>query len=337
MADLDTATKKPEFNQTDINYRRALSRPPVIGSTIDFHSHLLSSRHATGWFAAMDHYGLDLCVSMTPLEEVIGLQRNWGHRLRFIAVSRWGEGSGEFVDDWLRRLEMFYNLGSRMMKFHMAPGSLAARKLRLDSPQLRPLFQMAKDRKMGIMTHIGDPDTWYKGRYAEAAKWGTRQEHYAMWEAALEAHRGIPWVGAHMGGNPEDLERLQNLLDRFPDLSLDCSATKWLVRELCPQAERARQFFITNQDRIIFGTDQVSGDDRGFDFLASRLWTHRRLWESDCDVPSPIYDPDLVPECQLRLRGLNLPKAVLQKLYCGNGAALLNKLGMGFDQDSARG
>ena len=36
---------------------------------------------------------------------------------------------------------------------------------------------------MIIMTHIGDPDTWYAGKYADAGKYGTRDEHYRMWES----------------------------------------------------------------------------------------------------------------------------------------------------------
>ena len=39
--------------------------------------------------------------------------------------------------DFLRRLESFYNLGSRIIKFHMAPQTMASRNWRLDSPQMR--------------------------------------------------------------------------------------------------------------------------------------------------------------------------------------------------------
>ena len=63
------------------------------------------------------------------------------------------------------------------------------------------------------------------GVWPDAAKYGTREEHYRMWEQLLEEYRGVPWLGAHLGGNPEDPHRLQSLLDRFPDLWLDCSAT----------------------------------------------------------------------------------------------------------------
>jgi hypothetical protein len=90
-----------------------------------------------------------------------------------------------------------------------------------------------------------------------------------------------------------------------------------------------REFFIQNQDRILFGSDQVSGDDRGFDFYASRFWVHRKLWETAYVGESPITDPDLPPDRQPTLRGLCLPDPVLQKLYRDNAVRLMRTDGVG--------
>jgi len=324
-------SKNAEYNRTGLDYRQPMPRPKVRGPVTDFHCHILAARHAAVWFAAAHHYGIDRFVTMTQLEEALGLQRDWPGRVLFIAVPRWYGDEANFIDDWLRRLEAFYNLGSRMLKFHMAPQTMDKRGWRLDSPQLRPLFREARDRKMGIMTHVGDPDTWYATRYSDTARFGTREDHYKMWENVLSENADVPWVGAHMGGNPENLERLQYFLDRFPNLLLDCSATRWIVRELSPQRDAAREFFIRNQDRIIFGTDQVSGDERGFDFLASRFWLHRKMWETAYIGGSPIFDPDLGPENQPTVRGLALSDGVLQKLYHDNAEKFLTRVGMRFD------
>lgn len=219
-----------------------MPRPKVRGRVIDAHCHLLARRHAEGWFEAADHYGIDGFVTMSPLEEAVGLQRDWGHRLQFITVPKWGDASTRWVDDWLIRLEAFYNLGSRIIKFHAAPGTMVMRGARLDDPVYKPLFREAVSRGMALMSHIGDPDTWYGGKYGATpeaiARFGTREDHYRMWEGLLEEHRGTPWLGAHLGGNPENLPRLQGLLDRFPDLWLDCSATRWMVREVGAGATR---------------------------------------------------------------------------------------------------
>jgi predicted TIM-barrel fold metal-dependent hydrolase len=312
-----------------------MPRPKVNGPVIDFHCHLLANRHAKDWFEAARHYGIDCFVTMSQLEEVMGLQRDWGFgphgpRLQFITVPRWGEVTPNWIDDWLVRLEAFYNLGSRMVKFHVAPGTIVMRGLRLDAPQFKPIFREIVARKMAVMTHVGDPDTWYRGKYADTSKYGSRDEHYAMWEGVMREYPHVPWVGAHLGGNPEDPARLQDLLDRFPNLVLDCSATRWMVREVSARRDLVRDFFLRNAGRILFGSDQVSGDDRGFDFLASRFWAHRKLWETAYTGPSPIYDPDLPDDQQPTLRGLALPDAVLQKLYHDNAAAFLARLGLSF-------
>jgi hypothetical protein len=243
-------------------------------------------------------------------------------------VPAWQQVVHDPVDDYLRRLEAFYNIGSRVVKFHCAPESMRRRGWTLDSPRLRPVFEEAAARKMGIMTHIGDPDTWYATKYADASVYGTRQEHYEMWERMLNEYPDTPWIGAHMGGNPEDLERLQGLLDRHANLSLDCSATKWIARALSPQRNAAREFFLRNQDRVIFGSDQVSGDDRNFDFYCSRFWVQRKTWETAYIGKSPILDGDVPAEEQPTLRGLALPDGVLQKLYHGNAVRYLKALGV---------
>jgi hypothetical protein len=101
-----------------------------------------------------------------------------------------------------------------------------------------------------------------------------------------------------------------------------------MVREISARRDQARDFFIRNADRLLFGTDQVSGDDRGFDFLSSRFWSHRKLWETAHCGPSPIFDPDLPEDQQPHIRGLALHGEVLQKLYRDNAAKLLARVGV---------
>jgi predicted TIM-barrel fold metal-dependent hydrolase len=320
--------KKDEYNRTNVDFRRPMPRPKVRGKVIDFHCHLFARRHAEEWYESAKHYGIDCFVTMCPLEEAMVLQRDYGDRLQFIAVPAWRDSSPQWVSNWVDRIAAFYNMGSRMVKFHMAPGTMVMRNYRLDAPILKPVFDAIHERRMAIMTHVGDPDTWYHGKYIDTAKYGTRNEHYEMWEKALSEYpKDMPWIGAHLGGNPEDLGRLQRLLDTFPNLYLDCSATRWMVREISKQRDAARDFFIRNSDRILFGSDQVSGDDRGFDFLASRFWCHRKLWETAYIGPSPIIDPDLPENQQPVMHGLALPDDVLQAIYHDNPVKILKWVG----------
>ncbi len=321
--------KEAEYNRIGLNYHEPMPRPKVKGLMIDAHTHLFAVRHAEGWFECADHFGIDHCVTMAPLEEAIGLQRLWGHRLQFIAIPSWADRGPGWLDNWLTRVEAFYNLGSRIVKFHSAPGTMAMHGIPLDDPRMRKIMDEAVSRGMILMSHVGDPDTWYNGKYAaEPAKYGTREAHYRMWENCLIAYQHHPWLGAHFGGNPENLVRMQRLLDNYPNLYLDMSATRWIVREISARRDAAREFVIRNQDRLLWGSDQVSGNDRGFDFLASRWWVQRKLWETAYNGPSPIFDPDLPVDHQVTIHGLALPDDVLQKVYHDNVVKLLGRVGV---------
>src|SRR5450432_4509880 len=148
---LPPAGKAADYNRIGLDFTRPMPRPKVRGTVIDFHCHLLAARHAKNWFAAADHFGIDKFVSMTPLEEALVLQRNWGDRLHFIGIPKRADVS---YDDWMRRIEAFYNIGSRIIKFHMAPGTMAMRKYSLDMPEIRRIIDEAVARKMIIMSHV---------------------------------------------------------------------------------------------------------------------------------------------------------------------------------------
>jgi len=319
-----------DHNLLALNYRDPLPRPKVRGAVIDAHCHLFARRHAKSWFEAADHFGIDHFVTQTPLEEAIGLSRQWGHRLVFVAVPKYDENKQKRFDTWLRRLDAFANLGAKMAKIHMAPQTMQRWGWQLNSPEIRRIIHEIRARGMIIMTHIGDPTHWYNTKYADRSVYGSRDEHYQWWEDALEEHRGWPWWCAHLGGNPEDLPRIQRLLDRFPDLILDLSATRWMVREISARRDEAREFIIRNVDRLIWGSDQVSGDARDFDFLASRFWCHRKLFETAYHGQSPILDPDFPLDAQPVLHGLALPDDTLQKLYRDNAIRVFAKMGVHF-------
>ena len=87
---------------------------------------------------------------------------------------------------------------------------------------------------------------------------------------------------------------------------------------------------IAYQDRIVFGSDVVTGEKFDFDYYASRYWTHQMQWETAFDGASPIEDPDAVKDAagvaDPRLHGVDLPVEVLRKIYRGNAERLLLSL-----------
>lgn len=332
---------------------------PVPGGIIDIHSHI-QGEMASGLYAeAADHYGISLTYSMTPLAEVETVRRVLGERIRFIAIPNFGtkDPQAAFGPDFIRDLPRFQSYGARIAKFWNAPRIYEASQesfhrnpFRINSPLRIDAIQAAVDLGMICMAHIADPDTWFATKYRDASRYGTKQQQYEGFEAVLTRFR-VPWIAAHMGGYPEDLHFLSSLLSRHDNLYLDCSATKWIVRELSKHPPTAvRHFFQKWRGRMLFGSDIVSRDshlspslnasemdakagtvDEAYELYASRYWALRTLLESSYHGESPIADPDLhlvdsekhSPLDAPLLRGCQLDEDTLSSLYRGATESLL--------------
>ena len=202
--------------------------------------------------------------------------------------------------------------GVRIIKFWFAPRIRDRIDFLFDAPRLDGVFRAIADHRLGVLVHVSDPDRWFERKY-DPVKYGTKADQYPMLEHRLREYPSVPFLAAHMGGDPEHLDHLTDLLTRYPNLYLDTSATKWIVRELGRQREAAREFFRRWAHRICFGTDQVVYEDSDPIRYLVRYWVHQMFWESDLVCPSPIPDPDA--DGTPMLRGLDLPSDVLEQIY----------------------
>jgi hypothetical protein len=352
LADRGGAFINPS-NRCGLDYREEAARLPALGyPIIDIHTHINGAAAARIMLEAMDLYGIGRAYSMTLLEQVPAIQEVFGDRIRFIAIPDWGSKDRKTAngDAFLRNIERFHQLGARVVKFWQAPRGmdLAAeygdhRMWDLDRPDRLRAIDLAASLGMVLMAHIADPDTWFATKYKDAAKYGTKRSHYEPLEMLLERYRHRQWFVAHMGGWPEDLEFLSGLLERHPNLALDTSATKWMVREISKHSVADVQRFVRRwKGRLMFGSDIVTADEHlkpaagktemqskaespetAFDLYASRYWALRMLWEADGAMASPISDPDLAmiaperfgPNDAPTLRGSALEPDLLRSLY----------------------
>ncbi len=348
-----TAGNRPitDANRLGLDYTAEAGCFGYTGPIIDFHTHISSPRAAEVFLDVADAYGIDRCWTMTGLANVRpiidSLPAERRGRIQFICVPDFSKRDNPetYTSGWLSDIEAFYALGSRIIKFwaaprgrDFAPGKDNA--LLLDSPIRLQGMKLAYDLGYRIfMTHVGDPDTWFATDYADASKYGTKLDQYKPLERLLDQYGDVTWIGAHMGGWPEDLDWLHKFLQRHPNYVIDTSATKWQVRELSKHPQRFREFVAANPGRVLFGSDIVAStsnadpdpkhastpaDDpgHGFDLYASRFWALRTLLETDYVGPSPIVDPDLNkvdptvdPKASPILRGAALPGNHLAMIY----------------------
>ena len=347
-------------NRLSLDYNAlASSFPRRASPIIDVHSHIQGGHASAIYSEAALRYGVGLTYSMTPLAGIPAVQRVLGDRVRFIAVPDFSSKDrlAAIGSEYRKQIPEFHKLGSRIAKFWSAPRiyesspePFASNPCRINSSLRMEGMKAAEDLGMVFMAHVGDPDTWFATKYSDSSRYGTKRQQYELFEDVLQRFKG-PWIAAHMGGSPEDLEFLSELLQRNANLYLDCSATKWIVRELSKHPpELVQSFFARWAGRILFGSDIVTSDahltngsnstemeskassrDEAFDLYASRYWALRTLLETSHEGESPIADPDLhlvnpekhSPLDAPQLRGFALSPESLDSLYTGAAAALL--------------
>jgi hypothetical protein len=333
-----------------------LGPPPV--SIIDVHTHVRGGQAVHVYRDVARRFGIASTWSMTPLQHVAEVREVLQDTVRFIAQPdfRSDDVLHAMGDGFLEHITSFHAQGAQLVKLWAAPRARdmgrnvgAEDLMSLDGPHRRAQMTLAAELGMGIMTHVGDPDTWFATRYADTQLYGTKSSQYEPFESAMDTF-DVPWLAAHFGGWPEDLAFLDGLLARHPNLHLDTSATKWMVRELSRHSrDDLLQFLRRWSGRILFGSDIVVQDEHceadtedeharaeadAFDLYASRYWALRTLFETDYDGQSPIADPDLAmvdparfgPADAPQLRGKRLPGDVLCWLYRGAAESLTEKL-----------
>lgn len=347
-------------NLLGLDYRAEaarLSPPPVPAGEpgiIDVHTHIHGERAAPIYDEARRLYGVTRTYTMTQLPYASPVRDALGDSVRFIAIPTWSHADKNAAhrSQYLRDIEAFADrFGARMLKIWASPALRqfvpdgACDLADIDSPWRREACRLGTRLGMMFMVHVADPDTWFARKWNDPARFGTKAHQYTGLRRMLDDFPS-PWIAAHMGGWPEDLAFLDQLLTQHPNLHLDTSATKWQVRELSRhEPGEVRAFFTKWRTRILFGSDLVTIDDQlstaksgmsrmgdlasspdeAFTLYCSRYWALRTLLESDYDGPSPIADPDLKmmdpAERDLaspRLRAVSLPRGVLEDLYVNN-------------------
>ncbi|MEA2070746.1 MAG: amidohydrolase family protein [Asgard group archaeon] len=199
-----------------------------------------------------------------------------------------------------------------------------AKRYRIDDPRFAPVFDRMVNHNLVLLIHVSDPDLYYKIKYQPESRYGKKAQHLAQLEGILKRHLSLNVLAAHFAGQPEHLEQLSTWLHKYPNLYIDTASAKWMARSFASQTHQARAFFQEFQDRILFGTDIVSGrKDREPlpDYYYNRYFTYQALFETAVkNLPLPIPDPENNNETIVN--GLDLPHSVLQRIYWENGKEL---------------
>jgi predicted TIM-barrel fold metal-dependent hydrolase len=138
-------------------------------------------------------------------------------------------------------------------------------------------------------------------------------------------HPKMSFVGAHMASLEWSVDRLAVFLDRFPNANVDIAARMTQIQYQSNQDHRkVRDFFVKYQDRLMYGTDIADNPPNPAHAKedpptsASAFETDvDRTWRSDWRyLATPLTQH--VDDLKADVKGLDLPREVIDKLYYGN-------------------
>lgn len=349
-------------NRHGVDYAQLAKRLPARHGIIDAHIHVNGPDAAKVYAKVMRLFGVTRVYTQTRIDHAEQVRQTLGDAARFVAVPGWASADRKhaFGPGFLDAIRVFHrDFNAPMLKFWNAPrlrelitGPDAEDYLAFDAPWRVKAAELAMELGMMFQCHVADPDTWFATKYADVKKYGTKRQAYESLERMLKRFPA-PWLAAHMGGWPEDLNFLSEMLERNNNLYIDASATKWIVREISAHSrEEVGAFMARWKGRILFGSDIVTTDEHltprpdagkshpmgeladspeaAFDLYASRYAALRAMWELTGEAESPIADPDLrmcKPEkysdmSAPTLRGMSLSADVLDEFYSGAAARL---------------
>jgi len=120
----------------------------------------------------------------------------------------------------------------------------------------------------------------------------------------LERHPKLQVIFAHFHFLSADLPRAAALMDRFPNVCFDLTPGTEMYPNFSKRPDETRDFFLKYQDRIILGSDFMSGGD------TSPVVLVRQFLETDGEFTHQnLAQP---------VQGIALPTDSLKRIYAGN-------------------
>jgi len=197
-----------------------------------------------------------------------------------------------------------------------------------DDPIFEPIYKDIEAKNKTLIIHAADRDAAWDAKYPtiESAnyyranpKWNMagkrdvpqKQEILLAVTRAVAANPNLMTIGAHLG-SMENLAELGQSLDGHPNFAVDTAARlRWLATQ---PREAVRSFLVKYQDRILYGSD-LSFDTNLRATGESQIHVWERQYALDWRYLSTADNFDYYG---YRVRGLDLPQAVLKKIYHDN-------------------
>jgi uncharacterized protein len=199
-------------------------------------------------------------------------------------------------------------------------------RLKIDDPELDPIWQAFARLDVPAFIHTAEPQEFFQPldyqneRWLELALFANRRNNgpddpkfeQLMTERnnLFRKHPKTRFIAAHFGWHANDLQKAAAMLDAFPNVVVEAGA---ILYDLGRQPRAAHDFFVKYQDRILFGKDSFQPEEYPY------YW---RVFETKDEY----FDYYRDYHAFWKLYGMDLPDAVLKKLYFQNAVRVVKGL-----------
>ncbi len=197
------------------------------------------------------------------------------------------------------------------------------KRIRVDDERIGPIWDVCGELGIPVLIHSADPFQFWLPKDDQNERWFELKEKPGRYygdsdfippfediineqHTIFRRHENTTFINAHLGWMGNDLQKLGQHLDEFPNVITEFGA---VIAELGRQPKTARQFFIDYQDRILFGKDSYNKEE---------FYTYFRVLESDDEY----FNYFRKRHAFWKMYGLNLPDEVLKKIYYKNALRL---------------
>ena len=184
----------------------------------------------------------------------------------------WGERAAKQLEADLKAGAI--GVGEVPKSFGLRTRKADGSRLRVDDPELDPLWQAFARLDVPAFIHTAEPQEFFQQldykneRWLELALFPDRR-NYQQGQPTFEQlmternnmfrkHPKTRFVAAHFAWHANDLGRLAKLLDEFPNVTIEAGA---ILYDLGRQPRAAKAFFEKYGDRIMFGKDAFIPDE----------------------------------------------------------------------------
>lgn len=150
------------------------------------------------------------------------------------------------------------------------PNSRKRLELPIDSPELDDYYSYLEEKGTHVIFHVNDPDEFWdrtkvspfcvsKGWVYDTPGFLSYEEHYTETLNMLKKHPTLHVTFAHLFFMSKQPERLTELLDTYPNMCIDITPGGEMYVNMGKTPELWHNIFTKYQDRILFGTDCITG------------------------------------------------------------------------------